>query len=88
MEVNIRPRLSHSNSFGNDAEKDTAGCRAFNRKYIVIGGANILLNTGFGVLPLCPGDADHFLHKISILKTMADIIADAILASNNKPQSV
>jgi hypothetical protein len=52
------------------------------------GGANILLNTGFGVLPLCPGDADHFLHKISILKTMADIIADAILASNSKPQSV
>ena len=38
MEVNIRPSLSHSNSFGNDAEKDTAGCRAFNRKYIVIGG--------------------------------------------------
>ena len=38
MEVYIRPRLSHSNSLGNDAEKDTAGCRAFNRKYIVIGG--------------------------------------------------
>ena len=38
MEVYIRPRHSHSNSFGNDAEKDTAGCRAFNRKYIVIGG--------------------------------------------------
>ena len=37
MEEHIRPRLSHSNSFGNDAEKDTAGCRAFNRKYIVIG---------------------------------------------------
>ena len=36
MEVYIRPRLSHSNSLGNDAEKDTAGCRAFNRKYIVI----------------------------------------------------
>ncbi len=36
MEVNIRPRLSHSNSFGNDAEKDTAGCRALDRKYIVI----------------------------------------------------
>ena len=47
-----------------------------------------MLNTRFGVLPLCPGDADHFLHKISILKTMADIIADAILASNSKPQSV
>ena len=41
MEVNIRPRLSHSNSFGNDAEKDTAGCRAFNRKYIVIEGENL-----------------------------------------------
>ena len=39
MEVHIRPRLSHSISFGNDAEKDTAGCRALNRKYIVIGGA-------------------------------------------------
>ena len=38
MEVSIRPRHSHSNSFGNDAEKDTAGCRALNRKYIVIGG--------------------------------------------------
>jgi len=36
LEVYIRPRLSHSNSLGNDAEKDTAGCRAFNRKYIVI----------------------------------------------------
>jgi len=33
----IRPRHSHSNSFGNDAEKDTAGCRALTRKYIVIG---------------------------------------------------
>ena len=39
MEVHIRPRPSHSNSFGNDAEKDTAGCRALNRKYIVIGEA-------------------------------------------------
>ena len=29
--------LSHSNSFGNDAEKDTAGCCALTRKYIVIG---------------------------------------------------
>ena len=38
MEEHIRPRLSHSNSFGNDAEKDTAGCRALDRKYIVIGG--------------------------------------------------
>lgn len=38
MEVYIRPRLSHSNSFGNDAEKDTAGCRALYRKYIVIEG--------------------------------------------------
>ena len=38
MEVSIRPRRSHSNSFGNDAEKNTAGCRALNRKYIVIGG--------------------------------------------------
>ena len=37
MEVYIRPRHSHSNSFGNDAEKDTAGCRALIRKYIVIG---------------------------------------------------
>ena len=30
--------LSHSNSFGNDAEKGPAGCRALNRKSIVIGG--------------------------------------------------
>ena len=37
--MHIRPRLSHSNSFGNDAEKDTAGCHALNRKFIVIGGA-------------------------------------------------
>jgi len=29
---------SHSNSFGNNAEKDTAGCRASYRKSIVIGG--------------------------------------------------
>ena len=41
MEVYIRPRLSHSNSFGNDAEKDTAGCRALDRKYIVIGCENM-----------------------------------------------
>ena len=52
------------------------------------GGENILLKNGIGVLTLSTGDADHFLHKISILKTMADIIADAILASNSKPQSV
>ena len=38
MGENARPRLSHSNSFGNDAEKDTAGCRVLNRKSIVIGG--------------------------------------------------
>ena len=37
LEVSIRPRHSHSNSFGNDAEKDTAGYRALIRKYIVIG---------------------------------------------------
>ncbi len=41
LEEHIRPRLSHSNSFGNDAEKDTAGCRALDRKYIVIGGKNV-----------------------------------------------
>ena len=40
MENDIRPRHSHSNSFGNDAEKDTAGCRALTRKYIVIGEFN------------------------------------------------
>ena len=33
--------LSHSNSFGNNAEKDTAGCRAFYRKSIVIGDKNL-----------------------------------------------
>ena len=38
LEENIRPRLSHSNSLGNNAEKDTAGCRALTRKCIVIGG--------------------------------------------------
>ena len=36
---NIRLRRSHSNSIGNKREKDTAGCRALDRKYIVIGGA-------------------------------------------------
>ena len=30
---------SHSNSFGFEMEKDAAGCRAFNRNYIV-GGPN------------------------------------------------
>ena len=35
---------SHSNSFGNNAEKDTAGCRALTRKYIVIGGKSKLPN--------------------------------------------
>lgn len=29
--------LSHSNSFGFEMEKDAAGCRAFNRNYIVGG---------------------------------------------------
>ena len=43
MEAHIRPRRPHSNSFGNDAEKDTAGCRALNRKYIVIGSLRFLL---------------------------------------------
>ena len=38
LEAYIRPRRSHSNSFGNNAEKDTAGCRALDRKSIVIGG--------------------------------------------------
>lgn len=50
MEVNIRPRLSHSNSFGNDAEKDTAGCRALDRKYIVIGGDTHTRHPGKSVL--------------------------------------
>lgn len=36
--AHIRPRPSHSNSFGNDTEKDTAGCRVPYRKSIVIGG--------------------------------------------------
>ena len=34
MERNVRPILSHSNSFGNDAEKDTAGYRASHHKSI------------------------------------------------------
>ena len=34
----MRPSCYHSNSFDNNAEKDTADCRAFNRKPIVIGG--------------------------------------------------
>ena len=38
---------SHSNSFGNNAEKDTAGCRALTRKYIVTGG-NIIEYRRFG----------------------------------------
>ena len=29
--------LSHSNSFGFEMEKDAAGCRAFNRNFIVGG---------------------------------------------------
>jgi len=37
MEMSVRPILSHSNSFGNNAERDTAGCRASHRKSIVIG---------------------------------------------------
>ena len=34
--------LSHSNSFGFEMEIDTAGCRAYNRNYIVGGGTNVL----------------------------------------------
>ena len=37
MEIAVRPLLSHSNSFGFEMEKDAAGCRAFNRNYIVGG---------------------------------------------------
>ena len=33
-----RPRLSHANSLGNDAEKTPAGYYALTRKYIAIGG--------------------------------------------------
>ena len=42
MEIAVRPLLSHSNSFGFEMEKDAAGCRAFNRNYIV-GDINYLL---------------------------------------------
>ena len=42
MEIAVRPLLSHSNSFGFEMEKDAAGCRTFNRNYIV-GGINYLL---------------------------------------------
>ncbi len=41
---------SHSNSFGNNAEKNTAGCRAFDRKYIVIGGACVPIRYKLDVL--------------------------------------
>ena len=34
--------LSHSNSFGFEMEKDVAGCRAFNRNFIV-GGEYLLM---------------------------------------------
>ena len=40
LEALVRPIPSHSNSLGNNAEKDTAGCRALTRKYIVTGGNN------------------------------------------------
>ena len=36
--------LSHSNSFGFEMEKDVAGCRAFNRNYIV---GDIIINPSF-----------------------------------------
>ena len=36
--------LSHSNSLGNNAEKDTAGCRALTHKYIVTGGTSKMEN--------------------------------------------
>ena len=40
---------SHSNSFGNNAEKDTAGCRAFYRKSIVIGDYYYILGLTQGI---------------------------------------
>ena len=36
----VRPFLSHSSSFSSETEKDTAGCRAFHRIFIV-GGVDI-----------------------------------------------
>ena len=50
MEIAVRPLLSHSNSFGFEMEKDAAGCRAFNRNFIV-GGTNMaFFNSAVGVL--------------------------------------
>ena len=59
MEVSIRPRRSHSNSFGNDAEKNTAGCRALNRKYIVIGGGLDAIGISKSWFAVLNNPADH-----------------------------
>ena len=37
LESYVRPWPSHSNSFGNDADKGAVGCRASDRKFIVKG---------------------------------------------------
>ena len=48
---------SHSNSFGNNAEKDTAGCRASDRKYIVIGGEEETKPSGGSTYTVKSGDS-------------------------------
>ena len=68
MEINVRPMLSHSNSFGNNAEKDTAGCRAFYRKSIVIGDTIMPLPYGFMLAP--DGHIAIDQEKANILRTI------------------
>ena len=49
--------LSHSNSFGFEMEKDAAGCRAFNRNFIV--GGSIMNRERLGQIRLpAPEDFD------------------------------
>ena len=80
MEVSIRPRRSHSNSFGNDAEKNTAGCRALNRKYIVIGGDP---HGKFIILSFSDGEDTAFANTITALASVADF--STVAASADAP---
>ena len=86
--------LSHSNSFGNDAEKDTAGCRAFYRKSIVIGG--VIMGARFpevdwycdrcnAYLNLQPGfDDHHYVWKCTECGHKNSISADSIYESEEE----
>ena len=65
--------LTHSNSFSFEMEKDAAGCRAFNRNFIV-----------GGIIMICVGiDTAKDKHDCCILSSDGEILADVFTIPNN-----